>query len=263
MIWAGMIRAAAGAAVLAAAGGDARAEGPVAVDAAIVLAIDVSGSMDLEELAVQRAGYLDALRHPDLARIVAAGRTGRIALSHFEWAGQVRADSTVPWRVIDGAAGLEAFAREIEALPVHTSFGTSIARAIDYGVALIEAADFAADRWAIDVSGDGPNNVGPPVTEARDRALAAGVTINGLPIVIRPSRGLADLPGYFEDCVIGGPGAFVMPAVEAEELAPAIRRKLFRELIGAAPEAEVRLAAGEAAPDCLIGERLRRERGQF
>jgi hypothetical protein len=243
--------------------GAARADDHVVVDAAIALAVDVSGSMDVEELEVQRAGYLEALRHPDFARLVAAGRHGRIALSHFEWAGDVRAESTVPWRVIDGTAALEAFAREVEILPVRTSFGTSISRAIDYGLALIEAAEFAADSWTIDVSGDGPNNIGPPVTDARDRAVARGVTINGLPIVIRPSRGAADLPEYYENCVIGGFGAFVMPASSREEIAPAIRRKLFRELIGRA-EARVELAqAGTAGHDCLIGERLRRDRGQF
>jgi hypothetical protein len=256
---AGAIRAAAAAlGVLWAA--PAQADDHVAVDAAIVLAVDVSGSMDFEELQVQRAGYLDALRHPDLVRIVAAGRHGRIALSHFEWAGEPRTDSTVFWRVIDGPEAVEAFTRDIEALPVRTSFGTSISRAIDYGLALIEAADFAADSWVIDVSGDGPNNIGPPVTEARDRALAAGVTINGLPIVIRPSRGVDFLPQYYADCVIGGPAAFVQEARSEEEIAPAIRRKLFRELIGGAPEA-VHRAQGHAPMDCLIGERQRRERG--
>lgn len=240
----------------------AGADDHVAVDTAIVLAVDVSGSMDLEELAIQRAGYLEALRHPDLIRIVAAGRHGRIALSLFEWAGEPRVASTVPWRMIDGPDAIEAFARDVEALPIRTSFGTSISRAIDYGLSLIDAAGFAAEAWVIDVSGDGPNNIGPPVSEARDRAVAAGATINGLPIVIRPSRGADFLPQYFADCVVGGPGAFVLEARSREELAPAIRRKLFRELIGA-PAARLDLAAVTEPVDCLIGERLRRERGRF
>ncbi len=241
----------------------ARADEHGSVDAAIVLAVDVSGSMDIEELAVQRAGYLGALRHPDLLRIVAAGRRGRIALSHFEWAGEVRLESTVNWQVIDGPEAMAAFARGVEALPIRTSVGTSISRAIDHGLALIDAAEFASDIWAIDISGDGPNNVGPPVTGARDRAVARGVTINGLPIVIRPSRGATDLPHYYEACVIGGPGAFVMAARSEEELVPTIRRKLFLELLGGGPGERLRLAADEAPYDCLIGERLRRERGQF
>ncbi len=237
------------------------------VDAAIVLAVDVSGSMDGEELAVQRAGYLDAIRHPDLFRIVAAGQHGKIALSHFEWAGNVREGSTVSWRVIDSAAALELFASEVEALPLRTSFGTSISMAIDYGVAMIESAQFAAESWVIDVSGDGPNNMGPPVAASRDRALARGITINGLPIVLRPSRGAPDLEAYYEQCVIGGPGSFVLAARTTEELAPAIRRKLFRELYGDAggqgPERVYR-AQGADPVDCMVGERLRRERsGQF
>ena len=130
---------------------------------------------------------------------------------------------------------------------------------------MIETADFQADAWLIDVSGDGPNNIGPPVAEARDRALDRGVTINGLPIMIRPSRGAPDLGAYYEDCVIGGLGAFVLPAASREEIAPAIRRKLFRELIGAIDppdqgpggEARVWRASVEAQTDCLVGERLR------
>lgn len=235
------------------------------VDAAIVLAIDVSGSMDVEELAVQRAGYLEALRHPDLIRIVENGRHKRIAISLFEWAGDVRDDSSVSWRVIDGPAAIEAFAREVEAAPIETSFGTSISRAIHYAMDMIETADFQADAWLIDVSGDGPNNIGPPVAEARDRALDRGVTINGLPIMIRPSRGAPDLGAYYEDCVIGGLGAFVLPAASRAEIAPAIRRKLFRELIGAIDppdhgpggEAKIWRASVEAQTDCLVGERLR------
>lgn len=244
------------------AAGPGRAQDRVVVDAAIVLAVDVSGSMDPSELAIQRAGYLEALRDPDLIRIVQAGPRRLIALSHFEWAGQVRQGSTIPWRVIDGSGAVQAFAAEIEALPLRTSFGTSISAAIDYGVELLAAADFGADAWVIDVSGDGPNNMGAPVTEARDRAVARGVTINGLPIILRPSRGAPDLAAYFEACVTGGPGAFVMPAHSTEELAPAIRRKLFRELIGGGPE-RLDLAQGTEPYDCLIGERLRRERGVF
>lgn len=233
------------------------------VDAAIVLAVDVSGSMDVEELAVQRVGYVEALRHPDLMRIVENGRHKRIAISLFEWAGDVREDSRVSWRVIASSADIEEFARAVENAPIETSFGTSISRAIHHAMDMIETADFAADAWLIDVSGDGPNNIGPPVTEARDRALARGVTINGLPIMIRPSRGATDLNAYYEDCVIGGLGAFVLPAASREEIAPAIRRKLFRELIGAispaeAPAMERLWRASVAAPsDCMVGERLR------
>ncbi len=242
-----------------------RADDGVMVDTAIVLAVDVSGSMDPEELAVQRAGYLEALRHPDLMRIVQAGPIGRIAISHFEWAGQPRRSETVAWRVIENPDDISAFAAEIEAISLRTSFGTSISGAIDHALEVIAAAEFGADRWVIDVSGDGPNNMGDPVDEARDRALDLGVTINGLPIILRPSRGMADLAAYYEACVTGGPGSFVMAARSREELAPAIQRKLFRELYGAAPERIYRAQAQTEGPpdiDCLIGEKLRLQRGR-
>ncbi len=244
----------------------ASADDHLVVDTAIVLAVDVSGSMDPEELSVQRTGYLDALRHPDLIRIVQAGPRGRIALGHFEWAGHVRRDETVSWRIIDGPEDIAAFASEIEAVPLRTSFGTSISVAIDYAVEMMDAADFAADLWVIDISGDGPNNMGPPVTEARDRAVNRGITINGLPLILRPSRGMPDLAAYFEACVTGGIGAFVLPARSIEELSPAIRRKLFRELYGGGLERVIRAQAQLEGPpdiDCMIGERMRRERGQF
>lgn len=247
--------------LLAAGPGRTEAAGPV--DAAIVLAVDVSGSMDLEELEVQRAGYIAALRHPDLMRIVGALPNRRIALAHFEWAGDVRAGSTVPWTIVDGPAALEGFAAAVEALPIATSRGTSISRAIHHGLDLVAAAEFDAERWVIDVSGDGPNNVGPPVLEARARATAAGVTVNGLPIVLRPSQGVDFLPQYYAECVVGGLGAFVMPARSPEELAPAIQRKLFRELIGAVddPEAAAITRVSDHAPiDCLIGEKRRQRR---
>lgn len=230
------------------------------VDVGVVLAVDVSGSMDAEELAIQRAGYLEALLHPDFMRIVGVGRRGQIALSLFEWAGQVRRGSTVPWRIVRDAADLQDFARDVAALPIRTSFGTSISAAIDYGVTLIDGAEFGADAWVIDVSGDGPNNMGMPVADARDRAVDRGVTINGLPIVLRPSRGAPDLEAYYEACVIGGPASFVLAARSAEEIAPAIRRKLFHELIGGV-EAKVWPAAEPEPVDCMIGERMRRQRG--
>jgi hypothetical protein len=230
------------------------------VDVGVVLAVDVSGSMDVEELAIQRAGYLDALMHPDFIRIVGAGRRGKIALSHFEWAGQVREGAIVSWRIVRNMEELRGFASEIAALPIRTSFGTSISGAIDYGVKLIDSAEFSADAWVIDVSGDGPNNMGPPVADARDRAIERGVTINGLPIVLRPSRGAPDLEAYYEACVIGGPASFVLAARSTEELAPAIRRKLFRELVGGV-DARIWRAAEPEPIDCMIGERIRLQRG--
>ena len=233
----------------------AAAQEAVRVDAEIVLAVDASGSMDPFEREVQRQGYAEAMRHPDLMRAVTAGWTGQIALSYFEWAGDIRPASVIPWRLIDSAEAASAFATEIEAIRMPTWRGTSISRAIHFAIDLLEVSQFDAAKRVIDISGDGPNNFGPPVTAARDRAVAMGITINALPIMIRPSRGV-QLDRYFEDCVIGGPGAFVLVAHAPEEFAQAIRRKLILEISGAQPQ-RLRLASDHDPANCMIGEMMR------
>jgi hypothetical protein len=235
----------------------AAAAQPVPVDAEIVLAVDASGSVDREEREIQRQGYAAALRHPDLMRAVAAGRHGRVALSYFEWAGEVRGGSLIPWRIIDGPQAAAAMADEVETLTNPPSRGTSLSRALDFAVGLIAGSGFQGAKRVIDISGDGPNNIGPPVVPSRDRAIAAGITINGLPILVRPSRGMTDLDRYFEDCVIGGEGAFVLPVRARDELALAIRRKLILEISGA-PPARLLPASDHEPVNCLIGETQRR-----
>jgi hypothetical protein len=226
------------------------------VDVELVLAVDVSGSMDLEEAQVQRAGYVDALRHPDFINAVRDGLTGRIAISYFEWAGTIRDNSHIAWQVISGPEDAKAFAALLEARPIATRRGTSISGAIAYGATLFDANGYTGLRRVIDISGDGPNNFGAPVTPARDMATALGIIINGLAIMIRPSAAYGSLDDYYAKCVIGGPGAFVLPVQEPEDFAIAIRRKLILEVSGAEPPARIIRTAGEAA-DCLIGEKLR------
>lgn len=243
--------------------GVASAAGDGPVDAAIVLAVDISTSIDAEELEIQRAGYAAALRHPDLARAIAAGRRGRIALSYFEWSGRVRDRSLVDWQVIDSPTTAYAFAARIERLPTLPSLGTSIARALDYGLALISRSPHQADKRIIDVSGDGPNNLGGPVRAARDRVLAQGVGINGLPILLRPSSTLPDLARYYEDCVIGGEGAFLLAVHGTAELVPAIRRKLILEISGVRHRTSLVQAAAHEPADCLVGERQRRSGARY
>ena len=245
---------------LVAAGAPGGAAAATAVDAAIVLAVDASASVDGVELAIQRGGYARALRHADLLQAVRAGAEGRIALAYFEWGGQVHRDAVLPWTLIDGPEAAAGFASAIEGLPVRSSLGTSISRALDFARRLIDRGPFAADRRTIDVSGDGPNNLGPPVTEARDRAVAEGIVVNGLPVLVAPSASFRDIDHNYADYVIGGYGAFLLSARSGEELAPAIRRKLILEVSGLAPPARI-LPAAEAEPvDCLVGERIRQER---
>ncbi|MGF7006522.1 DUF1194 domain-containing protein [Aminobacter sp. BE322] len=238
-------------------GGALQAEA-VAVDVELVLAVDVSRSMDSEEFALQRAGYVEALRHPDFVEAVLAGRYRRIAVTYFEWAGTVRPESTVPWQIVDGPASAAAFAARLEARPFGGYRGTSISGAVAHGADLLRNNAVESWRRVIDVSGDGPNNAGPPVTLARDAALAQGIVINGLPILIRPSGTVDDLDRYYAECVIGGSGSFVLPIRDIAEFATAIRRKLILEVSGTdAPPLPVK---AEAAPAgyCMAGERDRR-----
>jgi hypothetical protein len=227
------------------------------VDAELVLAVDVSRSMDMEEFELQRAGYVSAIRHPDFVRAVSQGVHGRIAIAYFEWAGTPRPESLVAWSVIDGAASADAFATALAARPFNGFRGTSISGAISYAGGLFENNGFTGYRRVIDISGDGPNNIGPPVTAARQKVLDAGVVINGLPILIRPSWSVGDLGSYYEKCVIGGPGAFVLPIRAIDEFATAIRRKLIMEVSGAVSLQPIPIQAVEEV-DCMIGETLRR-----
>ncbi len=230
----------------------------IAVDLELVLAVDVSGSMDDEEHAVQRAGYVAAIAHPDFIRAIGAGAYQRIALTYVEWAGPTSQAVVVPWRLVDGETSAGAFADELAARPITYIRGTSISGALVYSTALFDNNGFDGLRKVIDVSGDGPNRNGIAVDLARDLAVGRGIIINGLPIMIRPSRSFVALDRYYTDCVIGGPGAFVLPVSKPEELAEAIRRKLVLD-IAVRPGGLVRPAQASEPVDCQIGEIMRRQ----
>jgi hypothetical protein len=237
--------------------GNPAAAAPPDVDVELMLAVDISGSMDMIEARVQRSGYVEALRHPDFINAVEGGQHGRIAIGYFEWAGLVNEASVVGWHVIASASDAEAFASEIEARPLGTRRATSISNAIIFGTKLIETNDFSAARRILDISGDGPNNTGPPVLPARADALTRGIVINGLAILIRPSASMSPLDQYFADCVIGGPGSFVIPVHEPEDFAIAIRQKLILEVSGFPSALPIRPAAATVPADCMMGEKLR------
>jgi hypothetical protein len=229
----------------------------VAVDVELVLAVDVSRSMDEQEFALQRAGYVEALRHPDFVSAIRSGHHGRIAVAYYEWAGLPRLESLVTWQVIDSPETAERFARKIAERPFSSFLGTSISRALDYGAALFEDNGVDGLRRVIDISGDGPNNQGEPVTASRDLAVARGIIINGLPIMIRPSPTYPEIDRYYAECVIGGPGSFTLPIRSADEFSTAIRRKLILEVSDDQPDPAVTQAAG-APVNCLKGEQDRR-----
>jgi hypothetical protein len=238
---------------------------PTEVDVALVLAVDISFSMDLEELALQRAGYVEALRSPEVHKAVANGATGRIAISFFEWAGVNIQHHLLPWTVIDSPESALAAAAEIEKQPTRRGQRTSISGAIDFSVRQLDEAPFRALRKVMDISGDGPNNSGRVVTVARDEALRKGISINGLPIAIRKPGYLdiSELDIYYEDCVIGGQGAFVIPITEKAQFIQTIKTKLIMEISDAPLEpARLIMPAQVRVPrvSCTVGEDMWRNR---
>ncbi|MDF2234411.1 DUF1194 domain-containing protein [Albimonas sp. CAU 1670] len=261
-------------------GASAQAGGAVEVDVELILAVDISRSMDIEELQLQRDGYVAALRDPEVIRAIQGGLVGRVALKYFEWAGPGRRGIVSGWVLLDGPEAANAFADDLAVGPITAAVGTSISGAIDYGVAAFEGNGYEGFRRVIDISGDGPNNAGRPVTQARDEAVAQGVVINGLPLMLKANDGpfsLRELDVYYEDCVIGGPLSFVLPLWDSARFAETIRRKLILEIaaprIVPRPPPSIRAPAGAAAIpaqlglgpatrapriNCLIGEERRR-----
>lgn len=229
------------------------------VDLELVLAIDVSGSIDDDEAMLQRQGYIDAFRHPDIVRAIQGGFLRRIAVAYYEWAGFGHIRIIADWTVVEDSDSARAFADALTREPPLTARRTAIGAAIEYAVPYLGRNDFEGTRQVVDVSGDGPNNWGTPANIARDKAIAAGITINGLPIMNGrdgPSGWpqLPDLDLYYRDCVIGGPGAFIVVANSFEDFATAIRRKLIMEIAGHVPPMRIKPAATRPAPPCDIGE---------
>src|SRR4051794_17586034 len=231
------------------------------VDVEVVLAVDVSYSMDPDEQQLQREGYMAAITSREFLQAVKQGMNGRIALTYVEWAGSHHQQIIVPWRLIDGPESADAFAADIGRARYTRASRTSISSALLFVAPLFEGSGYRGVRRVIDVSGDGVNNNGPVVTVARDEVLARGITINGLPIMLkRPNISTLDidqLDVYYEDCVIGGPGSFVIPIKERDQFKEAIRTKLVLEIAGHQPERRiVPVAAAPPRGFCTIGERV-------
>lgn len=228
----------------------------VPVDVALVLAVDVSQSMDSEEQRVQRDGYVSALRSPEIVQAVAEGAHGRIAVAYVEWGGVAEQFVVADWTVIDGPDAAAGFANRLAETPLRSVQRTSISSALSYSAGMIDAAvgsGIAPERRVIDISGDGPNNQGGPVTAARDAVAARGITINGLPLMLGGAGyTLPNLDAYFEDCVIGGPGSFLIPVRGLDGFADAIRRKLVLEIAGRDAVAATIPAAVRPPVDCSM-----------
>jgi len=208
------------------AGASARAEEKI--DLALVLAVDVSSSIDAAEFRLQRDAYADAFRDPRLIAAIMGGREKRIAVTMLEWAGASAQAQVIPWLLIDSRETARAFADRLQSAPrqIFGGTSTSISGAIDASVRLLDRLTYASDRRVIDVSGDGHNNAGRPASYARDQALLKGIIINGLAILT--DDGILDV--HYQDEVIGGPGAFVIGIETFAEFKGAILAKLIREV---------------------------------
>jgi hypothetical protein len=225
-----------------------------AVDLEIVIATDVSQSIDEREAALQRQGFAAALRSREVIRAIESGALGKIAVAYIDWSSEPWNRVIVDWQVIHDGASAHAFADALLARPRTHGQGTSIGGAMRLAAHMIESNTFDGMRRVIDISGDGPNNRGA-LAFAREDTLARGITINGLPI-ITDDYGTGDWGGfygqldrYYETYVIGGPGAFSLPARGFEEFATAIRRKLILEISGEMPANSVAATQNPAAPE--------------
>jgi hypothetical protein len=241
-----------------------------AVDVELVLAVDVSLSMSPMELDIQGRGYVEALTHDNVIEAIESGLHGRIAVTYFEWAGESTQRVVVPWTVIATRADAAAFAQALSVSPPASARRTSVSSALSFAADLFAESGFQGMRRVIDISGDGPNNQGPPVTEVRDAVTAQNITINGLPLMTTDADSggfvgafdMANLDIYYKNCVIGGPGAFMVPVNDWSQFPEAIRRKLVLELAGTWPgSAKLPVILAQDQPyDCLVGEKQWGER---
>ena len=235
------------------------------VDVELVLAVDISYSMDYDELALQREGYILAISSEQFLDAMRRGPIGKIAVAYVEWAGAAAQQVIVPWHVIEGSASADEFVRKLRETPIRRAYRTSISEALKFSAALF-GKNYQGLRRVIDVSGDGTNNQGDLIVPTRDEILRKGITINGLPILLKtPLASMIDLPDldvYYQDCVIGGPGAFLVPVRERHQFADAIRNKLLLEVAGVRPrtiplpQPFVEPAADKPRVSCTIGEQM-------
>ena len=254
--------------------------GRTRVDLELLLAVDISQSMDFEEHTIQREGYVEAFRHKSVINALMSGPNGKIAVMYMEWAGDFDPIPTIPWTIIDSEKAAHDFADRLANEPVfgeqRTSISTALLAAQDY----ILNNNITSTRQVIDVSGDGANNAGRLVEPVRDQVVKNGIVINGLPIMLNKPKEFYDidhLDRYYKHCVIGGNAAFIAPVFDLKQLSATIRKKLVLEIASLDTEpdmAPVQYAdARDAAPlkpgiiraqlklpqektDCTIGEKV-------
>jgi hypothetical protein len=257
--------------------GSCGAQAETEVDLALVLAVDVSLSMEPDEQELQRQGFIDAFRSPEVHGAIRKGMLGRIAVTYVEWAGAGYQQVVVPWTVIEQPADSDAFAARLAESSIQRFGYTSISGAIDFSLQQLRQSGITPVRQMIDISGDGANNQGRIVTAARDEAVAQGITINGLPLMLnRPNFGYPEvehLDQYYTDCVIGGPAAFTIPIRERDQFIDATRTKILLEIALGPPvglpanvipaqfsPSDLLKAQAKAPANCMFGERSWQQR---
>ena len=210
------------------------ARAQAAVDLQLVLAVDVSRSIDEVEAELQRRGYIEALTNQRVIDAILSGEQKRIALCYTEWAGTHYQVVVIDWTVIDSAVAARRFAEKLSEAPRTSQSWTAVGAALAFAAQRFETSGFASKRRVIDVSGDGRTNDGPPAELVRDRLVPQGIVINGLPVMMNranfgrpPDTGLDK---YYEENVIGGPGSFMIAAASFDDFGRAVRSKLIREI---------------------------------
>jgi hypothetical protein len=237
----------------------------IRVDVELVLAVDVSMSMMVQELRIQRDGYVAAMQDARVHQAMFSGPNRRVAIAYVEWSGVKEQRIVVPWTILSGPADANEFARQLRDAPTFRFFRTSVSGAMEFAATLFDGNGIAGEARVIDISGDGANNDGLPVTVVRDAAVANGIVINGLPLMTNiglvNNFDVKELDTYYADCVVGGPGSFSLPVRSWEEFGDAVRRKLIREVSRreAPPDDLQKELVGLPAGlvyDCLAGEKL-------
>ena len=207
---------------------------PLVVDLQLVMAVDVSRSIDEVEAELQRRGYIEAMTNERVIEAIVSGENRRIGVCYVEWAGTHYQQTVIDWMPIDSARSARAFSDRLAESPRTSQSWTAVGAALAFSAQRFQNSPFTSKRRIIDISGDGRTNDGPPAELVRDKLVADGIVINGLPVMMnrqnygRPQD--ATLDKYYEENVIGGPGSFMIVAANFEDFGRAVRSKLIREI---------------------------------